>query len=127
MTANRTGMPVKRSEPYEPFVWLLFSGGGMVAALVLPVLIFLFGLAFPLGWISPPDYDHLLAVLRFPLTRLGLLAVCALALAHWAHRFRYTLRDGLQLQRYDGPISALCYGGALVGSAAAAYLLIFAL
>jgi len=111
----------------EPFVWLLFSGGGMVAALVLPVLILLFGVAIPLGLIGPPDYGHLLAVLRFPLTRLGLLAVCALGLVHGAHRFRYTLRDGLQLQRYDAPISAVCYGGALLGSVIAAYLLIFAL
>jgi fumarate reductase subunit D len=111
----------------EPFVWLLFSGGGMVAALVLPVLLFLFGLALPLHWIAAPDHVHLLGVLRHPLTRLGLVAVCALALAHWAHRFRYTLLDGLQLHRYDRLVVAICYGGALAGSAAAAYLLFVAL
>jgi len=113
--------------PFEPFVWLMFSGGGVAAALVLPVLLFLFGVALPLGWISAPDHGHLLAVLRNPLTRLGLLGVCALALVHGAHRFRYTLHDGLQLQRYDGLIATACYGGALVGAAAAAYLLLFAL
>jgi fumarate reductase subunit D len=111
----------------EPFVWLMFSGGGVAAALVLPVLLFLFGVALPLGWISAPDHGHLLAVVRHPLTRLGLLGVCALALVHGAHRFRYTLHDGLQLQRFDGLIATICYGGALVGSAAAAYLLLFAL
>ena len=111
----------------EPFVWLLFSGGGVVAALVLPVLLVLFGLALPLGWIAPPEYAHLLGLLRNPLVRLALVVVCALALAHWAHRFRYTLVDGLQLRRYDRPIFAVCYGGALVGSAAAAYLLFAAL
>lgn len=111
----------------EPFVWLLFSGGGFVAALVLPVLLFLLGVAIPLGWISAPEHAHLLGVLRNPLVRLGLLAVCALALVHWAHRFRYTLHDGLQLQRYDGLIAAVCYGGALAGSAIAAYLLLVAL
>jgi fumarate reductase subunit D len=108
----------------EPFVWLLFSAGGVTAALVLPVLLVLFGVALPLGWISTPEYAHLLAVLRHPLTRLGLLAVCALSLVHGAHRFRYTLQDGLQLQRFGGPIAAVCYGGALAGSAAAAYLLL---
>jgi fumarate reductase subunit D len=111
----------------EPFVWLMFSGGGVAAALVLPVLLFLFGVALPLGWISAPEYGHLLAVLRHPLTRLGLLAVCALALVHGAHRFRFTLHDGLQLQRLDWLVAALCYGGALVGSAFAAYLLFAAL
>jgi len=69
----------------EPFVWLMFSSGGVVAALVLPVLLFLFGLALPLGWISAPDHAHLLAVLRNPLTRLALLGVSALALVHGAN------------------------------------------
>ena len=105
----------------------MFSGGGVAAALALPVLLFLFGVALPLGWISPPDHGHLLAVLRNPLTRLGLLGVSALALVHGAHRFRYTLHDGLQLQRYDVAIAAICYSGALVGSAFAAYLLLVAL
>ncbi len=105
----------------------MFSGGGVAAALALPVLLFLFGVALPLGWISVPEHGHLLAVLRNPLTRLGLLGVCALALVHGAHRFRYTLHDGLQLQRYDVAIAAICYGGALVGSAFAAYLLLVAL
>jgi fumarate reductase subunit D len=111
----------------EPFVWLLFSGGGMVAALVLPILLLLLGLALPLGWVSAPEHAHLLAVLRYPLTRLGLLAVCALALVHGAHRFRYTLRDGLRLRRYDTLIATGCYGGALAGSGFAAYLVFVAL
>jgi fumarate reductase subunit D len=111
----------------EPFVWLMFSGGGVVAALVLPVLLLLFGLAIPLGWISPPDHAHLLGLLGNPLTRLGLLVVCALALVHGAHRFRYTLHDGLQLQRYDVLIATICYGGALAGTAFAAYLVLRAL
>jgi succinate dehydrogenase subunit D len=111
----------------EPFVWLLFSGGGMVAALVLPVLLLLFGLALPLGWVTPPEHAHLLAVLRHPLIRLGLVAIFALALVHGAHRFRYTLRDGLRLRRYDTLLAAGCYGVALAGSALAAYLLLVAL
>src|SRR5437762_12604018 len=98
----------------EPFVWLMFSGGGVVAALALPVLLFLFGLALPLGWIPPPTHSHLLALLANPLVRLGLLVVCALALVHGAHRFRYTVQDGLRLQRYDAVIATVCYGGALV-------------
>src|SRR5262245_47230025 len=56
----------------EPFLWLLFSAGGVLAALVLPAFVFLFGLAFPLGWLSPPSYEHLLALLRHPITRIML-------------------------------------------------------
>jgi fumarate reductase subunit D len=37
-------------------------------------------------------------VLRHPLTRIVLLALCVLTLFYWAHRFRYTLYDGLQLK-----------------------------
>jgi len=111
----------------EPFVWLLFSGGGMVAALVLPALLILLGVVVPLGLLGAPDHAHLLAVLRFPLTRLTLLAVCFLCLVHAAHRFRYTLQDGLKLTRFDGAIATVCYSAALLGSAAAAYLLFVSL
>ena len=78
----------------EPLLWLLFSAGGVLAALLIPVLVFLFGLAFPLGWLTPPSHDHLLAVLRNPLARIALFLLCMLSLFHWAHRFRYTLYDG---------------------------------
>ena len=111
----------------EPFVWLTFSSGGVAAALVLPILLFLFGVALPLGWISAPLYTHMLDVLRNPLVRLGLIIVCALALAHAAHRFRYTLHDGLKLQRYDVLIAATCYGAALAGWLFAGYVLFVAL
>lgn len=36
----------------EPLVWLLFTSGGLAAALLLPVLLVLFGLVFPAGWVS---------------------------------------------------------------------------
>src|SRR4051812_46508837 len=111
----------------EPILWLLFSTGGVLAALLLPVLVLLFGVVFPLGWVSPPDHAHLLAVVRHPVTRVVLVVLCALALFHWAHRFRYTLYDGLQLRRLKTPISIFCYGGAAVGSAVAAYLVLIAL
>jgi len=114
-------MPKQRP---EPVLWLLFSGGGIVAAIMIPVLLVLFGVLFPLNIVAPPDHAHLLAVVRHPLTRLVLLGTVVLSLFHWAHRFKYTLFDGLQLHRLHGPINAFCYGGVLLGSAAAAYLLL---
>jgi fumarate reductase subunit D len=102
----------------EPILWLLFSGGGVVASVFLPILIVLFGLAIPLGWVQP-DYNHLHAVVTYWLTRLVLLGLLVLMLFHGAHRFRFTLYDGLQLRRLATPIAVVCYGAALVGSIAA--------
>jgi len=109
--------------PIEPLLWLLFSAGGMAAALAIPVLLVLFGFAFPLGWISPPRHAHLVAVLGHPVVRVGLFMLCTLSLFHWAHRFRYTLYDGLQIKHLNELINPLCYGGAIAGSVTAAYLL----
>jgi fumarate reductase subunit D len=111
----------------EPLLWLLFSSGGLAAALLLPILLLLFGLVFPAGWVSPPDQAHILSVVRNPLTRIVLLGLCVLALFHWAHRFRYTLYEGLQLKHLSKLIIVGCYGGALVGSAFAVYLLLIGL
>ncbi len=105
----------------EPLLWVLFSSGGLAAALLLPVLLLLFGL------VSSPGQVHLLSVARFPLTRIVLLGLCVLALFHWAHRFRYTLYDGLQLKHLSTLIILGCYGGALVGSVIAGYLLLVSL
>ncbi len=87
----------------------------MLAAIFLPVLAFLFALAFPLGWIEPPAYDQILAVVGHPLTFLFLLGIFPVILIHAAHRFRYTLYDGLQV-KHRGVVALLCYGGALAGS-----------
>jgi fumarate reductase subunit D len=117
-----TSAPPRRS--LEPFVWLLFSAGGMASALLLPVLLFLFGVAFPLGLLDAPDHAHLLAVVRHPLTKVVLFGVSVLALFHWAHRFRFTLEHGLQLGRFDRVIAVCCYGAAVLGSAVAAWVIL---
>jgi fumarate reductase subunit D len=98
----------------EPLVWLTFSGGGVAAATLLPVLTFLFALAFPLGWIDPPDHAHLAAVLHNPLTFLVLMGAFTPMLVHAAHRFRYTLYDGLQV-KHRALVAVVCYGSAFVG------------
>jgi fumarate reductase subunit D len=107
----------------EPLLWLLFSAGGVLAALLIPVLLFLFGVAFPLGWLTPPSHGHLLALFGHPLSRVALFFFCSLALFHWAHRFRYTLYDGLQIKHLNELINLFCYGGAVAGTALAGYVL----
>lgn len=106
-----------------PLLWTLFSAGGTLAALLYPIHLFLTGLVFPLGWLEPPSHEHALSLLRQPLVRLYFFALISVPLFHWAHRFRYTLYDGLSLKHLTPVIVVVCYGGALLGSAVAAWLL----
>ena len=107
--------------PITPFLWTLFGAGGTIAALLFPVHLVLSGLVFPLGALEAPSYDVLYALVRHPVARLYLLVVITLPLFHWAHRFRYTLYDVLQLKHLYRLIAVLCYSAALLGSAVAAY------
>lgn len=102
---------------------MLFSAGGVVSAMFMPIHLLLFGLAFPLGWLDAPTHERLLSLLRHPLTRIYLLVFCSLPLFHWAHRFRFTLYDGLQIKHLNELINVFCYGGATLGAVVAAYLL----
>jgi fumarate reductase subunit D len=110
-------------KPVEPLLWLLFSAGGVFSALLMPALVFLFGVAFPLGWVQAPSYEHLRTLVTHPVTRLALFALCMLSLFHWAHRFRYTLYDGLQIKHLNELVATICYGGAILGSIVAGLLL----
>lgn len=110
-------------KPIEPFLWALFSVGGVVAAFLIPVHLFLLGLAFPLGWLRSPGYESVLSLVRMPLTRVYLFVLCSFPLFHAAHRFRYTLYDGLQIKHLNEVINILCYGAAIVGTAVSGYLL----
>ena len=109
--------------PIEPFLWTLFSGGGVIAAFFMPVLLFLLFFAFPLGLLHAPGYDALHSLVAMPLVRLFLFVVCSLPLFHWAHRFRYTLYDGLQIKHLNEFIDLACYGGAVVGTILAGVML----
>jgi fumarate reductase subunit D len=99
----------------EPFIWLLFSAGGVAAAVFLPVFALLFGVAIPLGWVDRPEHDHLQHVLATPIAFVGLLGLFVVMLVHSAHRFRFTLYDGLQL-KMRRTVAVLCYGGAALGA-----------
>ena len=108
--------------PIEPLLWTLFSAGGVLSALAVPVLLLLLGLLFPLGWLAP-SHAHLRWLLHRPLTFVVLFGLCTLALFHAAHRLRFTLYDGLQIKHLNEVINPFCYGGALVGSVLAGILL----
>src|SRR5262245_22196783 len=107
----------------EPFWWALFGAGGVLSAMFLPVLLLLTGLAFPLGWIQAPPHEQIYPLVSSWIARLLFFAVITFSMFHWAHRFRFTLEDGLQLKRYDSVISVVCYGTAIAVAVFAGYSL----
>ena len=107
----------------EPFFWVLFTAGGMLAALIFPALAGLLWIAIPLRWVEAPAYPELVARVQPLLVRFGLFVLVSTALFHWGHRFRYSLYDGLQLEHLYGLIAIICYGGATVLTMVAAYVL----
>ncbi|MGH7501479.1 MAG: fumarate reductase subunit FrdD [Longimicrobiales bacterium] len=111
-----------RKRSLEPLLWLAFSAGGVLSAFLMPGLVFLFGLAFPLGWLPAPEHTQALAVFGHPLARVTIVALCTLSLFHWAHRFRYTLYDGLQIKHLNELVNLICYGAAILGSILSLYL-----
>jgi fumarate reductase subunit D len=108
----------------KPIVWSLFAGGGMLAAFLLPAMIFITGLAVPLG-LLPEDalgYDRMLAFAGNPIGKLVLFGAIFLLLWHAAHRLRMTLHD---LGIRSGRIAMLsCYGLAGLGSIVAVVVLL---
>ncbi|GAA5066489.1 fumarate reductase subunit D [Thermocatellispora tengchongensis] len=107
----------------EPYLWLLFSGGGVVAALLLPVLVLIFGVLAPLGVIEPPPAARVRALLDPLLVRLALAAVVGLCLFHAAHRIRFTVEEMTRGGRLDVVLAPLCYGAALTGTVIAVLVL----
>lgn len=106
----------------EPFLWALFSAGGMLSALILPAALVILWVAVPAGWLQAPSYERLSGFARLPLVRLSLFLLVWLGLFHWAHRFRYTLYDGLQLYHLNMLIAVVTYGTATVLTGVAAYI-----
>jgi fumarate reductase subunit D len=114
---------MKRSN--EPVVWALFGGGGMLSALIGPVLIFITGIAVPLGLLLPTqtmNYETMLAFTRNPIGKAVVLAVISLFLFHGCHRMYHSLHDvgvhtGLREKRWF-------YGSAVAGTVVAAVLLL---
>lgn len=106
----------------DPFWWTLFGAGGTISAFFIPVQLFLFGIAIPLGWFAAPDYESLVELARHPVSRVYLFVLVSFSMFHWAHRFRYTLYDGLMLKHLEKYIFTFCYGSALIGTVIAGYL-----
>ena len=109
----------------QPVFWLLFGAGGMLSALIGAALVFITGIAAPLGIVLPYDFFSYQDALGFSRNWAGkafLFVVISLFLWHGAHRIFHSLHDlGIHAKK----ASALaCYGIALAGTLAAAVSLI---
>jgi fumarate reductase subunit D len=110
----------------EPMFWGLFSAGGFVAALVLPISVAILGLAFPAG-LLPKDalsYERVVDLVSHPLAKLFLLGVVSLPLFHWAHRFRYAVHHQFGVHGLKRLVAVTCYGIAIALTALAALVLL---
>jgi fumarate reductase subunit D len=97
------------------FFWFLFSQGGVITALLLPVHVLIQGILGPLGIVPVVDrhYDTWINVLGNPLVKLYLLVLITFAFFHFAHRLRYFLTDlGIHAAK-TLPAQAVFYGGAV--------------
>lgn len=107
-----------------PIFWSLFGAGGMLSALIGPALVFITGIAVPLGFLLGPEtmsYGRMLSFAGSWGGKAFVLAVISLFLWHAVHRIFHSLHDfGLR----TGPLAMLaCYGGALAGTVAAGFVL----
>jgi fumarate reductase subunit D len=103
---------MKRSN--APIFWLLFGAGGMLAALLGPMLVFITGIAVPLGWPLRPEllsYARMLAFAQHGAGKGFLLVLIALFAWHAAHRIFHSLHD---VGIHNGLVAKVAtYGGAL--------------
>jgi fumarate reductase subunit D len=112
----------------ETVWWSLFAAGGVMIALFIPALIFVTGIAIPfvsIGAIPGAKFNGFPAVMALITSVIGRL-ILSLALSfplfHCAHRIVHTSKD-LGLHKAHGLIAVLFYGGAIVGTAFALYVI----
>jgi fumarate reductase subunit D len=108
-----------------PIFWGLFGAGGMLSALLGPMLVLITGVLVPLGLLLPADfmsYPRMLAFAQHWAGKAFIFVVIALFAWHAAHRIFHSLHD---VGVHAGPVSKLlCYGAALAVTLVAAWSLL---
>lgn len=106
----------KKTSLVHLFYWFLFSQGGVIAAILLPVHIVVQGILGPLGIVHVADqhYDTWMNVIGNPIVKLYLLVLIAVPFFHFAHRLRYLLVDFGVHAAKGVPAQVVFYGGAVL-------------
>lgn len=114
-----------RKRSNAPIFWGLFGAGGMIAALVGPMLVFITGIAVPLGILLPADtmsYPKMLAFAQNFIGKGFIFVVISLFLWHAAHRIFHSLHE-IGIHAGFGA-KLLCYGVAFVATVISAVILL---
>lgn len=114
---------MKRSN--APIFWALFGAGGMLSALIGPALVFITGIAVPLGLFLPADlmsYPNMAAFAGNWAGKIFAFVVVTLFLWHAAHRIFHSLHD-IGIHASAGSKLA-CYGLAFLGTVTTGYALL---
>jgi fumarate reductase subunit D len=113
----------KRSN--EPIFWSLFGAGGVISAMVLPALVLVTGLAWPLGLMSEDalSYARMSSFAGSLIGGFAFFVVIALTFWHAAHRIAHSAHD-FGVHRGLGVWKVVCYGAALLGTLWAAVVLV---
>ena len=110
---------MKRSN--APIFWSLFGAGGMLSALIGPMLVFITGIAVPLGIVLSREtmsYPRMLALAQNWAGKGFVFVLVTLFVWHGVHRIYHTLHD-LGVHAGAG-LKLICYGGALLATVVAA-------
>lgn len=115
--------PEDEVDRVAPVFWGLFSLGGFVVALLLPIFIIMNNLAYAFAFV-PADaitYSGTLAWIASPIAKLVLVVIVGGSLFHAMHRIKYVLYD-FGAARHKAVIEPVVYGIAAVGTVAALFL-----
>jgi len=105
-------------------LWGVFSMGGFIAAFLLPVLIYLVGIAYPLGLWPVTGTDPTTSILdHHRLGTLFLFVTVAGSLYHGIFRFQSTLTE-IGLSRAKRALEAIGYLIIIIGILATAIYLL---
>ena len=116
-----------RGRSHEPIFWSIFGMGGVIAAMFIPVMIFVTGIGGAFGWDAVTGAlahgeDGIGALLNHAPVRAILGLIMALAAVHAAHRIRHTLID-LHVHAPPAVLIVASYGAAAILSALIAIVL----
>ena len=114
-----------RKRSNAPIFWGLFGAGGMLAGLFGPMLVFITGIAVPLGLILPANtmsYAKMLAFAQNFVGKAFIFAVIAFMLWHAGHRIFHSLHE---IGIHGGLVAKLLtYGVAFAATVISAVLLL---
>ena len=104
-----------RTRSNAPIFWGLFGAGGMLSALFVPMMIFITGIAVPLGFLLPAgtmSYPKMLAFAQNFIGKGFIFAIISLSLWFCVHRIYHSLHE-FGIHAGMGA-KLLCYGVAMI-------------